>query len=290
MTSFALGIAFGLIGSLLLKCLPTLKLRPTRETLLVLVIGYVAYLTADALNLSGIISLFCCGFTLAHYGYYNLSKQGRRGSIAISETLSYLAEAFLYTYLGLTLFAVEPSNVNIRFTAYMLGVMLACRAAAVFLPLLLILPFKRCRIDLRLNEVVLIFFAGVIRGALAFALSTQIVSDNADYLRAVCLSVVVFTIVVLGGVMALFAHVVGIKPPPVKNQSGIDVMEADASMIESESEWEPQVSRMHLCWRKFDEGYMKRFFGGKIRKQGTLDDRLVYGPVERTEHRNEPRI
>ena len=136
MTSFALGIAIGLLGSLLLKCLPSLKGRPIRECLLVFIIGYSSYLISDSLNLSGIICLFCTGFTMAHYGYYNLSLKGRSGSVIMTETLSYLSEAFLYTYLGLTIFAVDESNVNLRFAGYVLAVMICCRAAAVFLPIL----------------------------------------------------------------------------------------------------------------------------------------------------------
>ena len=130
----------------------------------------------------------------------------------------------------------------------------------------------------------MIFFAGIIRGALAFALSTQIVSDNGDYLRATCLEVVVFTIVVLGGVMALFAHLVGIKPPEEKQPigaAGYEAINDEESVAETESDREHRVSRFHLCWRKLDENYMKRIFGGKMRRQETLDERLLKESLQR---------
>ena len=90
-----------------------------------------------------------------------------------------------------------------------------------------------------------------------------------------------FTIVVLGGVMALFAHIVGIKPPPEKalGAEGYEAINDEASAAETESDREPRVSRFHLCWRKLDENYMKRIFGGKLRRQETLDERLLKGSL-----------
>jgi len=45
------------------------------------VIAYLSYVLAETLNLSGIITLFCCGFIMNHYTYYNMSEESKSGSV-----------------------------------------------------------------------------------------------------------------------------------------------------------------------------------------------------------------
>ena len=49
--------------------------HPVREILLLFVLAYLSYMVTEILAFSGIMALFCCGFTMNHYTYYNLSRQ-----------------------------------------------------------------------------------------------------------------------------------------------------------------------------------------------------------------------
>ena len=72
--SLFIGIIFGTISGLMFKYVDSLAKHPVKETSLILLLGYASYLSAEALHLSGILSLFCCGVILAIYTYPNLSK------------------------------------------------------------------------------------------------------------------------------------------------------------------------------------------------------------------------
>ena len=47
---------------------------------------------------------------MAHYTWYNLSPQGKQVSSTTIQTLGYGAEAFVFTYLGLTFFSYLKYN------------------------------------------------------------------------------------------------------------------------------------------------------------------------------------
>ena len=103
-------------------------------------------------------------------------------------------------------------------------------------------------------------------------------TEHGDFLRATCLEVVVFTIVVLGGLMSLFAHVVGIRAPS-ETPAGINEEERSQSVSITDLDVVSRTTRLHLWWRRFDENIMKPLFGGKLRRQETLDERLLHEDV-----------
>lgn len=72
--SIAIGLLFGALSALITKKLTHFKEHPAREITLLFVLAYLSYLISETLALSGIITLFCCGFTMNHYTYYNMSE------------------------------------------------------------------------------------------------------------------------------------------------------------------------------------------------------------------------
>ncbi len=79
--SIAMGIGFGFMSAFLSKRITTLKEHPSREIILIFLLAYLSYMLSEELELSGIITLFCCGFTMNHYTYYNLSEESKNGSV-----------------------------------------------------------------------------------------------------------------------------------------------------------------------------------------------------------------
>jgi sodium/hydrogen exchanger-like protein 6/7 len=71
--SLGIGLAYGLICSLLLKKCRFLATSAIKESLLIFCFGYLAYSTGEIAHMSGIISLLTSGVITAHYGWYNLS-------------------------------------------------------------------------------------------------------------------------------------------------------------------------------------------------------------------------
>jgi NhaP-type Na+/H+ or K+/H+ antiporter len=58
--------------------------------------------------MSGIISLLTCGIAQSHYTYYNLSDQGKITSTLTVGLIGSSAEAGVYSYIGLSLYALIP--------------------------------------------------------------------------------------------------------------------------------------------------------------------------------------
>jgi NhaP-type Na+/H+ or K+/H+ antiporter len=75
--SLGIGISVGLIISYIFKRMRFLTHSAIKETLLVFCSGYLAYAIGELAGQSGIICLLTTGVIIAHYGWYNLSPQGK---------------------------------------------------------------------------------------------------------------------------------------------------------------------------------------------------------------------
>lgn len=109
--SILVGSSFGFICALFLKCIDMRKM-PVREFTFLMMFAYGSYLLAEALKLSGIISMFSCGLIMAHYCFWNMSRQAQRGTEMAVTSIATISQSFLYIYLGMTAFTIESVNVN----------------------------------------------------------------------------------------------------------------------------------------------------------------------------------
>lgn len=101
--SMALGVMFGLGGSLMLKHSELGRFHEI-ESCLVTLLAYTSYFFSNALTMSGIVSLLFCGITLKHYAYHNMSPRTQRTTRYMFGILAQLSENFIFIYLGLSLF------------------------------------------------------------------------------------------------------------------------------------------------------------------------------------------
>ena len=69
--------------------------------------AYLSYLISENIEFSGIITLFSCGFTMAHYAYFNMSRVAQKGSKIAVQLVADMSESFLYVYLGLSAFSIN---------------------------------------------------------------------------------------------------------------------------------------------------------------------------------------
>jgi NhaP-type Na+/H+ or K+/H+ antiporter len=52
---------------------------------------------------------------MSHYAFYNLSFQAREESSIVSKIMSNIAEAFVFTYLGLTFISMSHKSFSFNF-------------------------------------------------------------------------------------------------------------------------------------------------------------------------------
>mmetsp|Transcript_53194 Transcript_53194/g.72873 ORF Transcript_53194/g.72873 Transcript_53194/m.72873 type:complete len:187 (+) Transcript_53194:547-1107(+) len=103
--SVIIGFLFGCAISFLFKKARSLVKRPVVECTLIFCVAYISYVTAELLALSGIIALIANGITVAKYGWYSLSPQGKTTSVIVFQFMGFAAEAFVFMYLGMTFFS-----------------------------------------------------------------------------------------------------------------------------------------------------------------------------------------
>ncbi|EGW03168.1 Sodium/hydrogen exchanger 6 [Cricetulus griseus] len=243
--SFAMGAA---TGSYVTKFT---KLREFQllETGLFFLMSWSTFLLAEAWGFTGVVAVLFCGITQAHYTYNNLSTESQHRTKQLFELLNFLAENFIFSYMGLTLFTFQnhvfnPTFVVGAFVAIFLG-----RAANIY-PLSLLLNLGR-RSKIGSNFQHMMMFAGL-RGAMAFALAIR---DTATYARQMMFSttllIVFFTVWVFGGGTTAMLSCLHIRVGVDSDQEHLGVPENERRTTKAESAW------LFRMWYNFDHNYLK---------------------------------
>uniref|UniRef100_A0A8C1YPD1 Sodium/hydrogen exchanger n=1 Tax=Cyprinus carpio TaxID=7962 RepID=A0A8C1YPD1_CYPCA len=242
--SFALGVATGVVTFTKLRDFPLL------ETALFFLMSWSTFLLAEACGFTGVVAVLFCGMTQAHYTFNNLSPESQERTKQLFELLNFLAENFIFSYMGLTLFTFKNHVFN---PIFIVGAFLAVflgRAANIY-PLSFLLNLGR-KHKISPNFQHMMMFAGL-RGAMTFALSIR---DTATYARQMMFSttllVVFFTVWICGGgttqMLSCQKIRVGVDTDQ-ENFIGPDGVERRST--KQESAW------FFRIWYNFDHNYLK---------------------------------
>ena len=175
-----IGIGGGLLCSFLLKILKPVHLSRVQETSLIIFFAFLTYLITEMIDFSPIISLLFCGIFMSHYAFYNLSFQAREESSIASKILSNIAEGFVFTYLGLTSISISHDSFSLIFIILVFIYVLMGRFIAVYGISLILNVFKLKIFQFDSSERGITFFAGCIRGAIAFGLAISMPSQSEE--------------------------------------------------------------------------------------------------------------
>ncbi|CAL9114772.1 unnamed protein product [Musa textilis] len=178
-TSTLLGALGGLLSAYIIKKLYFGRHSTDREVALMILMAYLSYMLAELLDLSGILTVFFCGIVMSHYTWHNVTESSRITTKHAFATLSFIAEVFLFLYVGMDALDIEKwqfvSNSpgkSVGLSSILLGLVLIGRAAFVF-PLSFISNLsKRSQNDkITFKQQVIIWWAGLMRGAVSIALA-----------------------------------------------------------------------------------------------------------------------
>ena len=97
----AVGLVCGLLTSLLTRATRGLRII---EPLALFCGGYLAYVAAELVHWSGIISLIGCGLVQAHYAFKNISAESRITVNYFIKMLSSTSDCIIFLYLGMSWF------------------------------------------------------------------------------------------------------------------------------------------------------------------------------------------
>ncbi|XP_075957870.1 sodium/hydrogen exchanger 6-like [Anarhichas minor] len=249
--SFALGVATGFMTALVTKFT---KLRdfPLLETALFFLMSWSTFLLAEACGFTGVVAVLFCGITQAHYTFNNLSPDSQDRTKQLFELLNFLAENFIFSYMGLTLFSFQSHVFNPMFIVGAFVAVFLGRAANIY-PLSFLLNLgRKNKIGSNVQHVMM--FAGL-RGAMTFALSIR---DTATYARQMMFSttllIVFFTVWICGGgttpMLSFMSIPVGVDSDQDHSNSAV----LDGSQrrnTKHESAWPFRI------WYNFDHNYLK---------------------------------
>ncbi|KAL7235064.1 hypothetical protein ACSBR1_018531 [Camellia fascicularis] len=298
-TSTALGIAVGLLSAYTIKTLYFGRHSTDREVAIMMLLAYLSYMIAELLSLSGILTIFFCGIVMSHYTWHNVTESSRLTTKHGFATISFIAETFIFLYVGMDALDIDKwrqskasASTSVAVSSTFFALVLVGRAAFVY-PLANISNcFKRRDSSkIALKQQFIVWWAGLMRGAVTVALSyNQFSSSGTDsHERSLMITstiiVVLFSTVVFGSITKpliealLLRHA---KPTsvsdvgdfasledlrllflengdPTDNGSGQTVTRRNSLrlLIAHPS------STVHYFWRKFDDRFMRPVFGGR---------------------------
>lgn len=177
------------------------------ETTLSTALAYGSYLLSDSIGASGIIAVVCAGLIFGSYGRRSgLSKTSREFLDAFWSYLAFLANAFLFILIGLSV-RVGALFSHIEWVVAAIIIVLAARAIVVYTVTLTL-----HRISLRHGHIL---FWGGLRGgvAVAIALSLPASLPGRGLILTMTFGVVLFTILVQGLTVEPLARHLNLLPP-----------------------------------------------------------------------------
>ena len=231
--STAVGVVSGLLCSLFFKRTKVAE-DNKRAIALFLMFGYSSYLVAEVLHLSGIMSIFFCGVVLAHYNWYNLSPTARTATSATLQSISYAAEMFVFAYMGFSMWTLtfaSAGGVQGRWDPVLIIVSTVSMMLARLTTPLLFVPlanrFRRPSERIKGAEATMMYFAGIMRGAIAFALAMATHEEERSVIATTVLAVAMITTFIFGGINPYLMRALGLTQghgghaaPPVVDRAG----------------------------------------------------------------------
>ncbi|KAL0744382.1 hypothetical protein Bca4012_085895 [Brassica carinata] len=316
--STVLGVATGLISAYVIKKLYFGRHSTDREVALMMLMAYLSYMLAELFALSGILTVFFCGIVMSHYTWHNVTESSRVTTKHTFATLSFLAETFIFLYVGMDALDIEKwrfvsdsPGTSVAVSSILMGLVMLGRAAFVFpLSFLSNLSKKNQSEKIDIKQQVVIWWAGLMRGAVSMALAyNKFTRSGHTELRGnaimitstitVCLfSTMVFGMLTKPLIRHLMPHqstttsmLSDDNTPKSIHMPLLDGEQQDSFVEFSGSHHDvprPDSLRgflmrpartVHHYWRQFDDAFMRPVFGGR----GFVP--FVPGsPIERSTH------
>uniref|UniRef100_A0A182K3T6 Sodium/hydrogen exchanger n=1 Tax=Anopheles christyi TaxID=43041 RepID=A0A182K3T6_9DIPT len=211
-----------------------------------------------------VVAVLFCGICQAHYTYNNLSDDSRTRTKQIFELLNFLAENFIFSYIGVSMFTFPKHHFDplFIFTGFMCA---AIGRAVNIYPLSALLNIAR-KPKISWNFQHMLFFAGL-RGAMSFALAIRnTVSDARQAMLTTTSLIVITTVIIQGGAANFLLNWLHI-PVGVDDETEVlpyQGVRSDLENPDSEGATTPGGTRrghekavLARLWGNFDTRYMK---------------------------------
>lgn len=193
--SVLIGVTTGFIITYLLKNFRSISHSAIHETFLLIACAMLTYFISELLHQSGITSLVSCALVFAHYSWYNLSPQGKHVSSVSFQTFGFAAEAFVFSYIGLSVMFYYDYPYSWKFILAGFFIVVVGRYTSIVASYYM---FACCKGSpnnyLNIKEISFATYAAFIRGAIAFGLVENLGETTFKFKRVVVSSTLVLVI------------------------------------------------------------------------------------------------
>lgn len=264
--SFLVGSLMGGVTALLTK-FTHIRDHPLLESTLFVLMSYSTFLLAEVFELTGIVAVLFCGITQAHYTYNNLSKDSKETTKKFFELLNFMAENFIFSYIGVSMFTFPKHKFDAVFIIGAFVAIIVGRAINIY-PLSAILNIGR-KVKITGNLQHVMFLSGL-RGAIAFALSIRnTMAESRQMILSTTILIVIITVIVNGGSTLSILTWLGIpmgseeerenEPlagggSPLHTYSTVQEEGGDTTLGPGQK---PEKSLLAKGWSGFDNRYLK---------------------------------
>jgi len=240
------GIIVGAVVSFYFKHLRTTG-DSAMEGLVLFLFSYISYQIAELLDASGIISVFFTGFMISKYTKWSLSEEGRESIHILVHFCSESSEKLIFVLLGLYTFSYSSSwNWSITLIAFTLLAIILGRAVLVVVTTNITNLFTPKKARMGWSEQLIFVWGGLVRGAIAFALSVAHSSEHKDVITTATLIVVITSTLLVGSLSSIVLSSLPIRNPGVKRSTFFESNNAVA-------DW----------FREKDRKILQKLIGGK---------------------------
>ncbi|KAH9502241.1 Sodium/hydrogen exchanger 1 [Bulinus truncatus] len=159
-----IGVIYGLLGAFITKYTDHVRVI---EPLFIFVLGYLAYLTSEIFELSGILALTFGGIIMRHYTEANMTKKSTTTVKYFMKLMANISETIIFMFLGLST-VIDSHDWQIDFILFSILFCLIFRVTGV---IFLSFMVNRRRL-IRLSPIdQFIMSYGGLRGGIAFCLA-----------------------------------------------------------------------------------------------------------------------
>ncbi|XP_027142610.1 sodium/hydrogen exchanger 3 isoform X3 [Larimichthys crocea] len=254
-----LGFVFGLLISLLTRCTKNIQII---EPGFVFVLGYLAYLTAEMLSLSAILSIVFCGMCCQKYINSNMDESSVTTVRYVMKVLANGSETIIFVFLGISAIDKTIWVWNTGFILLTLFFIFVYRFIGVFFLTWILNKFRLVPVEF-IDQVIMSY--GGLRGAVAYGLATMLDGNKIkekNLMVCTTLIVVYFTVILQGITMKPLVTWLKVKRAAASELTLIEKVQNKVfdHMLVAIEDISGQIGHNYMRdkWNHFEEKWMSR--------------------------------
>lgn len=209
MSSPLIGVIHGILSSLIFKYVVFAYDNFFLETTLFITVTYSSFIVAEALHLSGIISVLICGMVCEHYTYQNLTEGAKELTLLWYEQMSTWANLMVFYMLGMMV-VVTFKDLSVSFTMFCFLMIMFTRILSILPITLLVNACHSKKNQVTWRYAIMLWFSGF-RGAIAVTFVLDLPSTMREEMTAATVTLSVLTVFLFGGMTPTALTILGIE-------------------------------------------------------------------------------